>query len=673
MFNIINLHTVDPILMFTIFMGIVLVAPILAIKTKIPSIIYLLIGGMVVGPYGLDIVSRTLKIELLGAIGLLYIMFEAGLEINLHEVNKNKSYSLIFGLLTFAIPMFLGFLGGVYILKMSALSSLLLASLFSSHTLITYPIVSSFGLNKRTGITAAIGGTIITDILALVVLVIVIAVYQGNSTFLFWGKFIGLTIIYVIFSAKYIPKIAKYFFIKYAKGNGSEEYVFIITITFILAQISHLIGLEPIIGAFLSGLVLNSLIPEKSVLMARVKFIGETLFIPFFLISVGMLIDVSQFIKSENTIKVAIFMIVIGVLSKLIAAFIFGKIIKLKSTENILIFSMTVNQAAATLAAVTVGYNIGILNKYILAGTITMIMVTCFIGTFFTEYSAKKMAFSEGEEEPKKSTHRILVPVNKDINLENLMEFSFLFQNLKKNDPIYFLKIVLDKGDNTKEIIESEKLLEKVVKRGKELKREIIPSIRIQKDISNGIIETVTENRISKVMFTWDRKHPEDNVVFGDVIDKYARESTSLIYILKLEHKLGIASKTYILIPSLITKHSGFLKILENTLKKLKDLNTKIVFICKDETKENLDKVIKNNRDVTFLTVNKWKNLDEFVENLIKPGDLIIFFLGREGESIWCDSQDKSAKNLIEDLENNFVGIYLSCSDGNNSYCDFKV
>ncbi|MDP0505778.1 MAG: cation:proton antiporter [Fusobacterium sp. JB019] len=671
MFRIINLQTMDPILMFTIFMGIVLISPILSVKTKIPSIIYLLLGGMFIGPYGFNIVSRTLKTELLGVIGLLYIMFEAGLEINLEEVEKNKSYSLIFGTLTFLIPLFLGFLGGVYILKMSMLSSVLLASLFSSHTLITYPIVSKFGINKRKSITAVIGGTIITDVLALIVLIIVIATYQGNLTLMFWGKFISLTVIYVIFSAKYIPKIAKHFFIKYAKGNGSEEYVFIITITFILAHISHMIGLEPIIGAFLSGLILNSLIPERSVLMARVKFIGETLFIPFFLISVGMLIDVSQFIKNEKTIKVALMMIVTAIISKFIAAFVFGKVIKLKKIENLLVFSMSVNQAAATLAAVTVGYNVGILSEYILAGTITMIMVTCFMGTFFTEYTAKKIAYGENnDEELSNDLHRILVPVNQEINLENLMEFSFLLQNIKRHDPIYVLKIIKEKDDNDKEIIESEKLLEKVIKRARELKREIIPLIRIQDDVSNGILTTAKENRISKVVFSWDRKHPEKNKIFGAVIDKYTEASTSLVYILKLEHTLGTASKTYILIPDLIMKHRGFLQMLENTLKHLKELNTKIIFVCKDETKEYLDNFIKDNKGVDFLTVNKWDKLDEFVKNLIKPGDLIIFFLGRREESTWSNSQDESAKSLVEDEKTNFIGIYLSCNKGKECHCE---
>ncbi|MFK4784592.1 cation:proton antiporter [Fusobacterium sp. MFO224] len=665
MFGIINLKTIDPILMFSIFMGIVLVAPILSIKTKIPSIIYLLLGGMLVGPYGFNIVSRTLKIELLGAIGLLYIMFEAGLEINLDEVKKNKSYSLIFGMLTFLIPLILGILGGLYLLKMNFLSSLLLASLFSSHTLITYPIVSKFGLNKRKSITAAIGGTIITDVLALIILIVVIAVYQGNSTILFWGKFIILTGVYVVISAKYIPKLAKYFFIKYAKGNGSEEYVFIITITFILAHISHMIGLEPIIGAFLSGLILNSFIPEGSVLMARVKFIGETLFIPFFMISVGMLIDISQFVKNEKTIMVALVMIVTAIISKFIAALIFGKIKKIKSTEKILIFSMTVNQAAATLAAVTVGYNIGILSEYILAGTIIMIMITCFMGTFFTEYAVKKIAFGEDDDEDfGNELHRILVPINQDMNLENLIEFSFLLQNIKRHDPIYFLKIVPEE-ENEKEIIKSEKLLERVVERGRELKREIIPLIKIGNDVSEGISTTVRENRISKVVFSWDRKHPEKNKVFGAIIDKYTEESTSLVYILKLENKLGAASKAYILIPDLIIKHRGFLAILENTLKHLKELNTKIIFVCKDETNDYLDRFIGDKKEINFLTVNRWEKLDEFVKNLIKPGDLIIFFLGRREETTWSHLQDKSAKILIEDAESNFIGIYLSCNKGN--------
>lgn len=670
MLKIESLQVNDPILMFAIFMIIVLISPLIARKTKIPTIIYLLLGGMIIGPYGLKMIIPNSSIELLGSIGLLYIMFEAGLDINLHEVEKNKHQSIAFGLLTFIIPLILGILGSFYILKLNLLASILLASLFSSHTLITYPIVSKMGLSKRNSVTSTIGGTIITDVLALIILAVVIATYQGNLTLLFWLKFIIFSLLYTIISAKYIPKLAKHFFLLHSSGDGSDDYAFVITITFILAYISHLVGLEPIIGAFLSGLVLNSLIPERSALMSRIKFIGETLFIPFFLISVGMLIDVGQFFENEKTIMISIVMIIIAIIAKLLAALIFGKISKLNKLDAYLIFSLSVNQAAATLAAVTVGYELGIFNEYILAGTITMIMVTCFLGSFTTDYVAKKMILNEEDDDIlSQESQRILVPINTSNNLENLMEFSFMLQSIKKHEPLYFLKVILDEDDTDKKIIESENLLEKVVKIGKEMNREIFPLIRIQSLIPMGILRASKENRISKVILSWDKKHSERNKIFGSVIDDFVSKSNTIVYVVKLENKLGTVGKSYVLVSKFIKKHKGFLDRLFSILGHLKELNTKVIFICEDETQKYLERFLKDDKKIEYLNINDWKRVDNLIFNLIKKEDMVIQFLGRSGENTWNNSQDKLAKVLIENLSGNYIGIYLPCLNVDECSC----
>lgn len=670
MLKIENLQVNDPILMFAIFMSIVLSSPLIAKKTKIPTIIFLLLGGMIIGPYGLKVIIPNSSIELLGSIGLLYIMFEAGLEINLHEVEKNKHQSIVFGLITFVIPLILGILGSYYILKLNLLASVLLASLFSSHTLITYPIVSKLGLSKRNSVTSTIGGTIITDVLALIILAVVIATYQGNLTLLFWLKFIIFSLLYTVISAKYIPKLAKYFFLSHSSGDGSDDYAFVITITFILAYLSHLVGLEPIIGAFLSGLVLNSLIPERSALMSRIKFIGETLFIPFFLISVGMLIDVGQFFENEKTIMISIVMIIIAIIAKLLAALIFGKISKLNKLDAYLIFSLSVNQAAATLAAVTVGYELGIFNEYILAGTITMIMVTCFLGSFTTDYFAKKMILNEEDDDIlSQESQRILVPINTSNNLENLMEFSFMLQSIKKHEPLYFLKVILDGDDTDKKIIESENLLEKVVKIGKEMNREIFPLIRIQSLIPMGILRASKENRISKVILSWDKKHSERNKIFGSVIDDFVSKSNTIVYVVKLENKLGTVGKSYVLVSKFIKKHKGFLDRLFSILGHLKELNTKVIFICEDETQKYLERFLKDDKKIEYLNINDWKKVDNLIFNLIKKEDIIIQFLGRNGENTWNNSQDKLAKVLIENLSGNYISIYLPCLNVEECSC----
>jgi len=355
----------DPVLIFSIVMAIVLIAPLLAEKIKLPGIIGLIFAGVLIGPHLFGILERDKTIELLSTIGILYIMFLAGLEINLEQVKQNKHYSIVFGLFTFAIPLVIGTASGILFLNMGILAAILLASMFSSHTLLTFPIISRLGLAKNRSVTTTIGGTIITDTLAFVVLAVVLAVNQGELTFFFWLKLIILAIIFVVIVLFILPIVSRWFFRHLASQTGIEEYVFVITVLFISAYLSHLAGLEPIIGAFLAGLSLNSQIPEKSTLMNRIQFVGNSLFIPFFLISVGMLIDPKVFVANLNALKVSLVMVIVAIIAKLIAAYISGKIFKFTKIEMGIIFSMSVNQAAATLAAVTVGYRVGIFDDSI--------------------------------------------------------------------------------------------------------------------------------------------------------------------------------------------------------------------------------------------------------------------------------------------------------------------
>lgn len=266
-------------------------------------------------------------------------------------------------------------------------------------------------------------------------------------------------------------------------------------------------------------------------------------------------------------------------------------------------------------------------------------------------------------------SQRILVPINTSNNLENLMEFSFMLQSIKKHEPLYFLKVILDGDDTDKKIIESENLLEKVVKIGKEMNREIFPLIRIQSLIPMGILRASKENRISKVILSWDKKHSERNKIFGSVIDDFVSKSNTIVYVVKLENKLGTVGKSYVLVSKFIKKHKGFLDRLFSILGHLKELNTKVIFICEDETQKYLERFLKDDKKIEYLNINDWKKVDNLIFNLIKKEDIIIQFLGRNGENTWNNSQDKLAKVLIENLSGNYISIYLPCLNVEECSC----
>lgn len=388
----------NPVMIFSIVLFIILFAPMVFERLKVPGIIGLIVAGAVVGPNGLNLLSRDGSIILLGTAGLLFIMFLAGLEIDMNEFKKNRQKSLSFGALTFFIPMILGTLAGVYILGLFILPAVLLASMFASHTLLTYPEACKLGIVKSRIVNITVGGTIITDLAALMVLAVIAGMATGEVGTAFWIKMVVSFSVFAFIVLYVLPKVGKWFFENIAKDN-SPKFVFVLSMVFVAAFMAEEAGLEPIIGAFLAGLSMNKLIPSSSKLMGRIHFVGNTLFVPIFLISVGMLIDFKVLFSGPQALVVAVTMISIATFSKWFAAFITQKIFGFSRNERNVMFGLSNAQAAATLAAVMVGYNLGLLNESILNGTILMILSTCIISSFVTHKAGKKVAFSQDARE----------------------------------------------------------------------------------------------------------------------------------------------------------------------------------------------------------------------------------------------------------------------------------
>jgi Kef-type K+ transport system membrane component KefB len=377
-------------------------------------------------------------------------MFLAGLEIDLIQFKKNSFKSIVFGLLTFSIPMLIGTSVSYYLLQFSLLTSILLASMFASHTLIAYPIISKLGITKNRAVNVTVGGTMITDTMALLVLAIIVGMTNGEVNKEFWIR-LGISIIlFVVLVVFLFPIIGHWFFKRF--NDAISQYIFVLAMVFLSAFLAEAAGIEAIIGAFLAGLALNRLIPHTSALMNRIEFVGNALFIPFFLIGVGMLIDYRIFFKDLHTIIVGGTMIVVATTSKYVAAFFTQKIFNYTTDERKVIFGLSNAQAAATLAAVLVGYNIilgyddsgnpiRLLNESILNGTILMILVTCTIATFYTQRGAQAIALKEDKEyesDESESTHTgILIPVNNAQTTEELVALAVMLKSKKEKTPLY--------------------------------------------------------------------------------------------------------------------------------------------------------------------------------------------------------------------------------------------
>ncbi|HNP91109.1 cation:proton antiporter, partial [Macellibacteroides fermentans] len=443
----------NPVLKFLLILLIILFAPLLLNRLRIPHLLGLIIAGAIVGPFGFNLMERDSSIILSGTAGLLYIMFLAGLEIDHDDFKKNSRKSLVFGMYTFLIPMTLGIITGVYILQFSLISSVLLASMFASHTLIAYPILSKLGVTRNRAVTITIGGTMITDTLALLVLTVIVEMSKGTVGPSFWIKILISLLIFGSIVLGLFPIIGRWFFKRF--NDNVSQYIFVLVIVFTGAFLAELAGIEPIIGAFLSGLSMNRLIPRTSALMNRVEFVGNAIFIPFFLIGVGMLINFRSFVNFE-TIKVAVVMTIVATLAKFLAAWLTQKQFKYTRDERDIIFGLSNAQAAATLAAVIVGYNvitgtdsngapIRLLNEDVLNGTIFMILVTCTIASFAAQRGAKNIALEESADNGDADVmerERILITVSNEETVDDLVQLSASIKQKGKKSRLFALNVI---------------------------------------------------------------------------------------------------------------------------------------------------------------------------------------------------------------------------------------
>ena len=396
---IMTLPITDPTWIFFIVMIIILFAPMVLERLRIPHIIGMILSGVLIGEYGFNILERDSSFELFGKVGLFYIMFLAGLEMDMEDFKKNKSKGIVFGLLTFILPMALGTWSSMKILGFGLTTSILLASMYASHTLVTYPIISRYGLSRLRSVNITIGGTIVTVTLALLVLAIISGMFKGEADSMFWVMMgIKVTVLTLIIIFVF-PLIGRIFFRNYS--DNIMQFVFVLAMVFLGGGLMAMVGMEGILGAFLTGIALNRLIPHVSPLMNRLEFVGNALFIPYFLIGVGMIIDVNSMLTGGTALKVAVVMTFVATLSKWLAAFFTQKIYRMSSNERNMIFGLSNAQAAATLAAVLVGNQIimengeKLLNDDVLNGTVVMILLTCIISSLATERSARKFALDE--------------------------------------------------------------------------------------------------------------------------------------------------------------------------------------------------------------------------------------------------------------------------------------
>ena len=590
-FNLsLTLPITDPTWIFLLVLLIILFAPILLNKLRIPHIIGMILAGLVIGEHGFNILVRDSSFELFGKVGLYYIMFLAGLEMNMGDFKKNRGKAVMLGLLAFVIPIGIGLVTNMMLLKYSLVTSILLASMYASHTLVAYPIVIRYGVSRHRSVSIAVGGTAVTDTLTLLVLAVVGGLFKGESGGLFWlwlvikVVFLGALIMYSF------PRIGRWFFRRY--DDNVMQFIFVLAMVFLGAGLMEFVGMEGILGAFLAGLVLNRLIPHVSPLMNHLEFVGNALFIPYFLIGVGMLIDIHVIFGQGDALKVAAVMIIVALVGKWIASWLTQKIYKMAPIERELMFGLSNAQAAATLAAVLVGYNIilpngeRLLNEDVLNGTVLLILVTCVVSSFITERAARKIAMCEAhlEEERTVEAERILIPVANPDTIEYLMNLSLLIRDTKQKDNLLALNVIND--NNTSEGLElrGKRYLEKAAMITASADVPLRQITRYDLNIAAGIIHTAKEYEVTDVIIGLHRKVNIVDSFFGMLAENLLKGLHREVMIAKFLIPINTIRRIIIAVPPKAEYEAGFQKWVEHFCRMGGTLGCRVHFFANEET-----------------------------------------------------------------------------------------
>ncbi len=648
--SLFHLPFTDPVLIFASVMLLILLAPMMARRFRLPEVVGLLVAGIMVGPHGLGILARDNTIDLLGTVGLLFIMFMAGLEIDLIQVGRNKTHTVVHGLTTFIVPLVMGTVLGISIFEMSIPVALLLASMISSHTLVTYPIVNKLGLSRSPSVTTAIGGTIITDTLALLILAIVAASSTGEITAYFWLRLFISILVYVSAVIIVIPRLARWFF-RSLDVDENVEFVFVIAIAFLIAFLAHLAHLEPIIGAFLAGLIFNSFIPEKSLLMTRIRFAGDALFIPFFLLSVGMLVNVKLLFTGWEAWVVSIGMITVAVAAKYSAADLSGKVLRFRREEILLIFGLTVNQAAATLAAVLIGFELGLFTENIITGTILMIAVTCVVGSIVTDYAGRRVALHEQLTEVSSASYqnRIMIPMGGREGAKELLDISFLLRERGSQEPIYPLRVVEEGGDSDKQVIAAERILAHSVVRAMAAAVPVMPITSVDINVLSGILRSIKDYRISTLVLGWDGKVGVKTRVYGHIIDTVVERSRQMIIINRFTQRINSVNRLVVVLPPFAHREVGFDQFTSVVRNLSSQAAASLLFICDCGTQgaaqELLDHM-KSSLKTEFASYPSWKEVQSVVSSLLKADDWLLLMSVRKGEIAWQPTLDRLPQQM---------------------------
>ncbi len=655
----INIPITDNVLLFLVLLLVVFLAPTISRWIKLPGVVGIILAGVALGPNGINLISMTTAIELLGSVGLLYIMFIAGLEINMTDFLRNKNKSIVFGLLTFLIPQITGMI--IFrLLGFSWAASILIASMFASHTLVGYPVITKLGITKNIAVLTTVGGTIITDTLALLILAIIARSVTGELDLNYWISLTLFVSVYFAIIIYFLPILGRWFF----KHNedGSAQFYFVLVVAFGCSFLAKVIGIEPIIGAFLAGLVLNRMIPVTSTLMNRVQFVGNSLFIPFFLLYIGMIVNIELLIKNPSAWIVMFVMLFTNMITKYVSSKLTQKIFKFSSAEGWVIFGLSTTEAAATLAATLVGYRLKIIGDDVLNGVILMILITCIIGPIVVEFFGKKIVQQKSKSNLQKIDFKhIIVPVYNPNTIHKLLSMALVLKEFGLNT-VSALYIMTNNNNILEENKKANIAFETAKKAMQNTGYNLNTIKRIDLNVANGITRAAIEEHADAIVMGWNEKITPQEKIFGTTLDQLLKNSNHPIFVCRAEYLKKNIKRLLLYLNTDALNEPGFIVVFNSIISLSIDINVEVMLVAKQNlfsASESMGLLKIENKNLKTYDLTDEKSHFEQISDLINENDLFVVIGARRRNSSWLYPNEKlphKIANKYPDL--NFIFAY---------------
>lgn len=637
-----SLPIAHPVPVFALILFLILFSTTFLKRIGVPEIVWLILSGVAVGPHGFGLLEKNSAVDLFSTIGLLYIMFIAGLELDLNQFKRYRNRSGGFGVLTFAIPLLIGLPVCFYVLDYGLAASLLTASMFATHTLVSYPMASKIGVARNEAVAITVGGTILTDTAVLLLLAFIVGSQSGNISPLFLVKFLASLAVLFVVLIYVVPMVARWFF-RSVEGEQYSHYVFVLLVVFMGGFFAELAGVEAIIGAFLAGLSLNRLIPNSSPLMHRIEFIGNSLFIPFFLISVGMLVDLSVLFAGLRAWYVAGLLSAVALAGKWLAAAATQLLYGYSRAQRDLIFGLSSAHAAATLAVIIVGYRAEILDEYILNGTIILILITCIVASFATESSSHKVLLEQANSEPStagtSSRGHFLVPIANLNNLERLLNFVGYLRKNDSEDKVTLLTVVSNDEEAESRINAARKKLKPAVAESSIGTANVQMQSAIDHHAASGIERAAREVLADFIVLGWPHRRGLVDRILGTLVQDLLERSEKPILLCFLSRPVSTHERIVIAVEEEAERERSFKIALYRMFRMAQHLSIPIIVYGRPGLNSSIQNYLQDtDLSPLNLAVREAESL-ESVAGQLESSDLFVSFSHRIRTPGWTSTE----------------------------------